>query len=119
MIEVMGIPLSIINVSGWGAFALLVWILVHGFITGKIHPDRVVKEIREERDARVKAAEADRDARVAGADDAARKWQEAWQQSQEALIESVGQGSRMIEVSETVAHALSSLPRPQGGDHDG
>lgn len=53
-----GIPLNILDVSGWGVALLLSLAIVYGFIRGKIYAASVVKTIEAQAEKRVTQADA-------------------------------------------------------------
>jgi hypothetical protein len=88
MFEVLGIPVNIFELSGWGLLVILV-------VTGKLRPSSNVKEIRDDRDARLAEAA---------------EWKTAWEKSEETKAQLVSQVSQLLALGQVSAHILGSLP---------
>jgi hypothetical protein len=97
VIDFMGVPVSLINVSGWGAFSLLAWLLIRSIIVGKLRTEREVIEIRADRDQRLVEVGA---------------WKTAYEERGGTIDELLSQNRKLLELSETSAHVLKSLPVP-------
>lgn len=102
MDEVLGTPLDVTDLSGWGVVLLFVVAL----LTGKLRTNREVQEIRADRDARIAEAGA---------------WKTAWEERGATLHEVLKQNSELLIHTELVATILQSLPTPGAtrGPHDG
>jgi len=90
MIDFLGVPISLLNVTGWGAFVLLVAAGLRWFVRGDVRTDREYQELVKDRD----------------------KWQAAWEERGETLRHLLAQNSKLLEVGETSARVLTSLPTP-------
>ena len=97
MIDFLGVPISLVNASGWGAFSILSWIIIRSVIKGELYPARHVQEMREDRDQRLVEVGA---------------WRSAYEERGKAVNELLMQNRKLLELSETSAHVLKSLPVP-------
>lgn len=92
MFEVLGIPaVDLLNLSGWSVLVLLV-------VTGRLRTAQNVKEIREDRDARLAEAA---------------EWKTAWQESEKTKAQLVAQNSQLLALGQVSAHILRSLPQEE------
>lgn len=82
----------------------------YAMLRGKLRPESALKEVREDRDARVAEARADRDTRLADAAKQVEMWKtafenaEAARRSQEALLRET-----TMEIGRTVQHVIGAL----------
>lgn len=82
----------------------------YSILRGKLRPESALKEVREDRDARVTEARADRDARLAEAARQIEMWKNAYEvaeearRSQEALLRET-----TMEIGKTVQHVIGAL----------
>lgn len=82
----------------------------YAMLRGKLRPESALKEVREDRDARVAEARADRDARLAEAAVQIEMWKSAHnvaeeaRRSQEALLRET-----TMEIGKTVQHVIGAL----------
>lgn len=98
MIDFLGVPLSLVNVTGWGAFSLLSWILVRSFLSGRIRTEREVLELRTE----------------------SSKWQEAWQERGVVILELLSQNAKLLGAQELTNKVVQSVREGTdvGGDKE-
>lgn len=82
----------------------------YAMLRGKLRPESALKEVREDRDARVAEARADRDTRLADAAKQVEMWKTAFEnaetarRSQEALLRET-----TMEIGRTVQHVIGAL----------
>lgn len=95
MVDLLGAPISLVNITGWAAFSLLVWVIARALIKGDLRTAREVEELRADRDARLTEAGS---------------WKGAFEERGRALQTVLAQNHRLLELSETSAHVLTSLP---------
>lgn len=95
MIDFLGVPLNLVNASGWGAFALLAWVVIRLVLKGQLYPARYVQEIREDRDQRLIEVGA---------------WKAAFEERGIVVRDLLSQNRKLLELSKTSAHILKSLP---------
>jgi hypothetical protein len=88
MFDVLGIPINVFELSGWGLLVLLI-------ATGKLRTSQNVKEIRDDRDARLAEAA---------------EWKTAWEKSEETKAQLVSQVSQLLALGQVSAHILGALP---------
>lgn len=88
MFDVLGIPVNVFELSGWGLLVLLI-------ATGRLRTSQNVREIREDRDARLAEAA---------------EWKTAWQKSEETKAQLVSQVSQLLALGQVSAHILKTLP---------
>jgi len=87
---IQGLPL--VNLSAVGALTIVFFLV----IGGKLVPASRVKEIREDRDARLKEVGL---------------WRDAAMQYAEVVQELTRQNSRLMEIGEVGVHVLTTLPK--------
>lgn len=101
-------PPTLASLLGTSILALTA--VFYAILRGKLRPESAMKEVREDRDARVAEARADRDARVAEANAQVAMWKDAFaiaeeaRRSQEALLRET-----TMEIGRTVQHVISAL----------
>lgn len=88
MFDVLGIPVNLLELSGWGVLILLI-------ATGRLRTSQNVKEIREDRDARLAEAA---------------EWKTAWEKSEETKAQLVLQVSQLLALGQVSANILGALP---------
>lgn len=122
MIDGMTIPVWVGGwTSGWLFAATMVIVFFRFLSTGRLRTGREVDDLRNDRDARLRAIEADRDARL----DEIRKdrdarlaealaWKTAYQQIFEAHRLTIAQVEKTLPLAEVSAHVLASLPKQPG-----
>lgn len=82
----------------------------YSMLRGKLRPESALKEVREDRDARVREVREDRDSRLAEANQQIEMWKnahteaEAARRSQEALLRET-----TMEIGRTVQHVIGAL----------
>lgn len=88
----------------------IISVVVYSTIRGKIRPESALKEVREDRDARVAEARQDRDERLADAARQIEMWKNAYElaeqarRDQEALLRET-----TMEIGRTVQHVIGAL----------
>lgn len=104
-------PLNTVSMASLLTVALTALIAVfYSILRGKLRPESAVREIREDRDARVEEVRRDRDERLAEAAKQIEMWHkslmiaEEARRSQEALLRET-----TIEVGKTVQHVIQAL----------
>lgn len=95
MFELLGVPINLVNLGGWGAFTTLAWVVLRGFLKGDIRTRREVDEIRADRDVRL----AERD-----------QWREAWKERGVTLRAKDRQLDQLLRVGEVSTKILTALP---------
>lgn len=99
---------TLASLLGASIFALTA--VFYAMLRGKLRPESALKEVREDRDARVLEAREDRDARLAEARQQIEMWKTAHTQaeearrSQEALLRET-----TLEIGRTVQHVIGAL----------
>jgi AraC-like DNA-binding protein len=103
--------LNAISLASLLSIALAALLAVfYSILRGKLRPESTVREIREDRDARVEEARKDRDERLAEASKQIEMWHsslliaEEARRSQEALLRET-----TMEVGKTVQHVINAL----------
>lgn len=92
MFDVLGVPaVDLLNLSGWGVLILLV-------VTGRLRTAQNVKEIRDDRDARLAEAA---------------EWKTAWEKSEETKQQLAGQVSQLLALGQVSAHILGSMSQEE------
>jgi hypothetical protein len=104
-------PLNTISLASLLTVALTALIAVfYSILRGKLRPESAIRELREDRDARVEEVRKDRDERLAEAARQIEMWHnslliaEEARRSQEALLRET-----TIEVGKTVQHVIQAL----------
>lgn len=97
MIDILGASLNVLDFSGWTAFTVLCWLTIKGYKDGRTYPAVFVDQIREDRDQRLVEVGA---------------WKQAWEARGETIAALMAQNTKLLELSETSAHILKSLPSP-------
>lgn len=104
-------PLNTISLASLLTVALTALIAVfYSIVRGKLRPESAIRELREDRDARVEEVRKDRDERLAEAARQIEMWHnslliaEEARRSQEALLRET-----TIEVGKTVQHVIQAL----------
>lgn len=93
------VPISVGQVSGWGAFVILTFIIVRAYTTGRIWSDSAVATMLKEANARV-LAEKER----------ADTWQAAWQKQHDANeLRDSAERNTMLEAARTMVSAIESV----------
>lgn len=93
-----------------GTAILALTAVFYAMLRGKLRPESALKEVREDRDARVAEARADRDNRLADAAKQVEMWKSAFEnaeearRSQEALLRET-----TMEIGRTVQHVIGAL----------
>lgn len=93
---VEAIPLA--DIGATAVLVVVVWLI----LAGRLVPRSTLEDVRADRDARLAEAH---------------QWREAWKERGEVVRDLMRQNSRLIEVGETSAHVLTSLPREGGDEH--
>lgn len=99
---------TLASLLGAAIFALTA--VFYAMLRGKLRPESALREVREDRDARVREAREDRDARMAEAKQQIENLQKAYElaeaarRSQEALLR-----DSTLEIGRTVQHVISAL----------
>lgn len=99
---------TLASLLGAAIFALTA--VFYAMLRGKLRPESALKEVREDRDARVREAREDRDARLAEANQQVQIWKVAFEnaeearRSQEALLRET-----TLEIGRTVQHVIGAL----------
>lgn len=99
---------TLASLLGASIFALTA--VFYAMLRGKLRPESALKEVREDRDARVREAREDRDARLAEAKQQVEMWKNAFEnaeaarRSQEGLLRDT-----TMEIGKTVQHVIGSL----------
>lgn len=94
-----GVPISVGQLSGWGAFVTLAFVVVTGFLAGRIYSGRAV-------DTMLRAA----GERLAAETKRADTWQRAFEKSQEAReLAAAAERNTVVEAARTMASALQSV----------
>lgn len=82
----------------------------YAMLRGKLRPESALKEVREDRDARVAEARADRDARLAEAARQIESLQKAYDLTEEARrAQEVLLRETTMEIGKTVQHVIGAL----------
>lgn len=84
--------------------------VVYALIRGKLRPESVVREIREDRDARIAEARSDRDTRLEEAAKLIEMYRTAWEQEQRrAEAQEIQLNKSLQEIGDQVSYVISSL----------
>ena len=109
MIDFMGVPISLINASGWGAFALLAWVIIRSVIRGHLRTAREVEDLRKDRDARLQEVG---------------KWRLAWEERGTVVTEVLTQNTKLLDHLELTTRVVKAARADQDpgagtevGDH--